>query len=57
MKPKDRLDRRSAKEIERFLRERYTKLKQSLRSVLTSRYPDGGRRSAVLHGQSDRDPP
>ena len=46
MKPKDRLDRRSAKEIERFLEERYTKLKQSLRSVLTSRYRDGARRSA-----------
>ena len=46
MKPKDRLDRRSVIEIERFLKEKYGTLKQSLRSTLTSRYRDGARRSA-----------
>jgi DnaK suppressor protein len=40
MKPKDRLDRRSVKEIERFLKKRYAKLKESLRSVLTGLSPD-----------------
>ncbi len=48
MKPKDRLDRRSVKEVERFLKERYARLKESLRSVLASRYPpDDARRSAA----------
>ncbi len=47
MKPKDRLDRRSIKAIERFLKERHAKLKQSLQSVLTSRYADVARRSAA----------
>ncbi len=47
MKPKDRLDRRSVTEIERFLKERYTKLKESLRSVLTSGYADEARWSAA----------
>lgn len=47
MKPKDRLDRRSLKEIERFLKEKHAKLKESLRSVLTNRYPDEARRSAA----------
>jgi DnaK suppressor protein len=47
MKPKDRLDRRSVKEIERFLKERYAKLKQSLRSVMTGRFADEARRSAA----------
>lgn len=47
MKPKDRLDRRSMKAIEQFLKERHAKLKQSLRSVLTSRYADEARRSAA----------
>ena len=47
MKPKDRLDRRSVKEIERFLKERYAKLKESLRSVMTSRHADEALRSAA----------
>ena len=38
MKPKDRLDRRTVKEIERFLKDKHTKLKASLRRVLTGRY-------------------
>lgn len=44
MKPKDRLDRRSVKEIERFLKDKHTKLKESLRRVLTGRYPDEAHR-------------
>jgi DnaK suppressor protein len=47
MKAKDRLDRRSVKELERFLKDRHAELKQSLRSVLTGRYPDEAGRSAV----------
>ena len=47
MKPKDRLDRRSVKEIEWFLKEKHAKLKECLRSVLTSRYPDQLRGSAA----------
>ena len=47
MKPKDRLDRRSVKEIERFLKDKHGKLKESLRSVLTSCNPDQVHRSAV----------
>ena len=47
MKPKDRLDRRTLKEIERFLKEKHAKLKESLRSVLTSRDPDETRRSTA----------
>ncbi len=47
MKPKDRLDRRSVKEIERFLKEKHATLKEFLRSVLTSCYPDEARRSAA----------
>ena len=47
MKPKDRLDRRSLKEIERFLKDKHTKLKESLRHVLTGRYPDKAHRSAA----------
>ena len=47
MKPKDRLDRRSLKEIERFLKDKHTKLKESLRRVLTGRYLDETRRSVA----------
>jgi DnaK suppressor protein len=47
MKPKDRLDRRSVKEIERFLKDKHTKLKESLRRVLTGRFSDETRRSVV----------
>jgi DnaK suppressor protein len=47
MKPKDRLDRRTVKEIERFLRDKHTKLKESLRRVLTGRYLDETRRSVA----------
>jgi len=47
MKPKDRLDRRSLKEIERFLKEKHTKLKESLWRVLTGRFPDKAHRSAA----------
>lgn len=47
MKPKDRLDRRSVKEIERFLKDKHTKLKEALRSVLTGRYPGEARQSAA----------
>jgi len=47
MKPKDRLDRRTVKEIERFLKDKHTKLKESLRRVLTGRYPDKAHQSAA----------
>ncbi|HZY30250.1 MAG TPA: TraR/DksA family transcriptional regulator [Candidatus Methylomirabilis sp.] len=47
MKPKDRLDRRTMKEIERFLKDKHAKLKESLRRVLTGRYPDKAHRSAA----------
>jgi DnaK suppressor protein len=47
MKPKDRLDRRSLKEIERFLKDKHTKLKESLRRLLTGCYPDKAHRSAA----------
>jgi DnaK suppressor protein len=47
MKPKDRLDRRSVKEIERFLKEKHTKLKESLLRVLTGRFSDETRRSVA----------
>lgn len=47
MKPKDRLDRRSMKEIERFLKEKHAKLMESLRRVLTGRYFDETHRSAA----------
>ena len=47
MKPKDRLDRRTMKEIERFLKDKHTKLKESLRRLLTGCYPDKAHRSAA----------
>ena len=47
MKPKDRLDRRTVKEIERFLKDKHTQLKESLRRVLTGCYPDKAHRSAA----------
>ena len=47
MKPKDRLDRRTVKEIERFLKDKHAKLKESLRRLLTGCYPDKAHRSAA----------
>ena len=47
MKPMDRLDRRSMKDIERFLKEKHAKLRESLRSVMAYRYPDPAWRSAA----------
>jgi len=47
MKPRDRVDRRSLKEIERFLKDKHAKLKESLWRVVTGRYPDGTRRSGA----------
>jgi DnaK suppressor protein len=47
MKPRDRLDRRTMKEIERFLKDKHTKLKESLRRLLTGCYPDKAHRSAA----------
>ncbi len=52
MKAKDRIDRRTVKEIERFLKERYAGLKESLRSVLTSGYADEARRSAASEAKA-----
>lgn len=52
MKPKDRLDRTSVKEIERFLKEKHVKLKQSLRNVLTGRFPNEARRSAASEAKA-----
>ncbi len=48
MKPKERLDSRTATEIEHFLKERHAKLKESVRSVVSERRTNEAARTADI---------